>query len=223
MAAKDERAQLKLDAILAEYNYVSGLIPYYRSVESGVLSMMSVLMAALIGFIATVNAQQGAKLDFASQGAVVALSSWLVMLLAAIEVTALLRIMRASAYLREHLYPRLVALTGEASMGFETVDSLDLLTDKELAGTKAGLRSDWFRGRFVTSAPIVLGMGVLAFTLPVVGIGISVFGPFNAAELLWMIPSLVGGLAGLAVGIAGFRLSGRVERSQTSKAKLKTK
>ncbi len=217
MASKDERAQLKLAAILAEYNYVSGLIPYYRSVESGVLSMMSVLMAALIGFIATVNAQQGAKLDFASQGAVVALSSWLVMLLAAIEVTALLRIMRASAYLSEHLYPRLVALTGEASLGFETVKSLDLIGDKDLVGTKAGLRSDWFRGRFVTSAPIILGMGVLALALPVVGIGISVFGPFEMRELFWMIPGLLGGLAGLSVGIAGFRLSGRVERTKLQK------
>jgi hypothetical protein len=216
MATNFEKSQLQLQAILAEYSYVSGLIPYYRSVEAGVLSMVSVLMAALIGFVATVNAQTKA-LDYSAQGAVLALSAWLVVLLVAIEVTALLRISRASNYLKDHVYPRLEVVTGDVTTGFESAKSLELIGNKKLIGTKAGLRSDWFRGRFVTSAPIVLGLGILSIILPVLGIGISFFGELSPITPIWMTIGLIGGIAGLLVGIAGFRLSGGVERAEIKK------
>lgn len=205
--------ELRLQAVLAEYQFVSGLIPYYRSVETNVLSIMAVVLAALAGFVGTVNSQQGAVLDYSVQGAVIALSSWLMVLFTAIEVTALLRIKRASVYLKKHLYPRLNEIIGAKSMGFEEVRSLDLIKNEDASGAHARV-SDWARGRFVTSAPIVIGMGILSMALPVIGMFVPIFAGQNieASDAPWLALGFLGGSFGLAIGVVGFRLTGALER-----------
>lgn len=209
MSSKPVAADLRLQAVLAEYEFVSGLIPFYRSVETGVLSIMSVVLAALAGFIGTVNSQGGTAIDLHVQAAVVALSSWLMVLFTAIEVTALLRIKRASAYLSEHLYPRLDNLVGKGSMSFEVVKSLDLIRNKNAKGLHKKI-SNWARSRFVTSAPIVLGMGILSAVLPLVAL--ILLRSLEASDLYWLVPGFAGGLAGLATGLVGYRLTPGLER-----------
>jgi hypothetical protein len=205
--------ELRLQAVIAEYQYVSGLIPYYRSVETNVLSIMAVVLAALAGFVGTVNAQQGAVLDYSVQGAVISLSSWLMVLFTAIEVTALLRIKRASVYLKKYLYTRLDEIVGAKSMGFEEVRSLDLIKNEYATGAHARV-SDWARGRFVTSAPIVIGMGILSMALPVIGIFVPIFANqgIEVSDAPWLALGLLGGSFGLAIGVVGFRLTGALER-----------
>ena len=213
MAEKDDRKDLQLQAVLAEYQFVSGLIPHYRSVETSVLSIMAVVLAALAGFIGTVNSQQGAVLDYSTQGAVISLTSWLMVLFTAIEVTALLRIMRASVYLKTHLYERLAVITGSKTMGFEEVKSLELIRNEKAKGRHASI-SDWSRGYLVTSAPIVLGMGLLSIALPIAGLLVPVLAKhaLGAQDAVWVSVGFLGGLVGLAVGYAGFRLTPGVER-----------
>ena len=209
MTKQDEVADLKVQALLAEYQYVSGLIPYYRSVETGVLSTMAVILAALAGLIGTLNTIKDAP-DMQVQGIIVANTSWLVLLFTAIEVTASLRIMRASTYLKEELYPRLHKVVGSEIMGFENKPSLELIRNRKAQG-RHSLVSDWLRAKLVTSAPILLGMGLLAVTLPLVGLAMSGFSLSFVNCIAFSLGGL-GGVLGLLVGLMGYRLTPAVER-----------
>lgn len=100
----------KIHAVVAEYNFVSGLIPFYRRMEltaaGGVAIIGVALIAALAGLEgAAVRAMtvEGRMAVDRAELVVLALAPWLFLPLTLLVVTAIVRIRRASLYIRSYL------------------------------------------------------------------------------------------------------------------------
>jgi hypothetical protein len=201
----DSKDHLKLQALLAEYQFVSGLIPYYRSVETTVLSTMAVILAALAGFIGTLNSTGDGKAPVELEGNIISLAPWLMLLFIAIEVTALLRILRASMYIKKKLYKKLNVLLGEKVMQFEKVPSLKLIGNKNASGLHKKM-SDFQRKSLIGSNTILWGMGSIAVALAILGNVVSgTLNYFHAGGYAAALTSVI-------VMTTGLRLAKSVER-----------
>lgn len=105
----------KTQAVVAEYNYVSGLIPFYRRMELIAVVGVGATGAALIGAIATLEARRDGQMTTAAiannevidraEALLLVLAPYVFMLATSLVVTALVRIRRASVYIREVLAP----------------------------------------------------------------------------------------------------------------------
>lgn len=213
----ETQKELRLQVLLTEYQYVSGLIPLYREVEAKALSTTGIVLAAIASLVAALS--QIKDPDLNAQGAIVSLSSWLLVLFAAVEVTAQLRIIRASRYLRDVLYPRVSELVGEDALGFESTSGLSMIAkDKTRIHEKS--ISNVLRANLLTSAPISLGIGVTGLVLPFVGLiwiaGTPLFSAFSNQTAVWFSLGLLGGLVSLSLGIMGYILTRSVEFKKTS-------
>jgi hypothetical protein len=201
----ESKDQLKLQVLLAEYQYVSGLIPYYRSVETTVLSTMAVILAALAGFIGSLNSTSTGKAPIELEGNIIALVPWLMLLFIAIEVTALLRILRASVYIKKKLYKKLNALLGEKTMRFEKIPSLKLIGNRNAEGLHKTI-SDFQRKNLIGSNTILWGMGLTSLALAALGNVVS--NQFTLFHLAGYFAALIS----LIVMTTGLRLAKSVER-----------
>lgn len=213
----DERIkEIRLQAVLAEYAYVSGLIPLYREVEAKALSTTGVVLAGIASLIAALS--QTENPDRNAQGAVVALCAWLLVLFAAVEVTAQLRILRAAGYIKDVIYPRLHELAGTNVMGFESTPPLSLIgLDKSNIENKTV--SNVLRANLLTSAPISFGIGATGFVLPFIGLiwiaGVPLSEAFTGASSWWFSFGLAGGIVSVILGTMGYRLTRSVELKKT--------
>lgn len=211
-----ERDQLQLDAVLSEYNYVSGLIPKYRDVEARALSTVGLVLAGLASVVAALMASEAH--DRHVEGGIVAISAWIFALFGSVQLTAQLRILRASRYLQRYVYPQLEELTGTSVMQFERIKSDELLDIPEEGRTLI----QRVKRRLITSVANSIGLGVLGFTMPFLGVfAISKVEPQDIASLWWFWVGLIGGIISLILGIIGVELSLDVERSKKEAADAK--
>ncbi|MEE8608914.1 MAG: hypothetical protein V3S55_15020 [Nitrospiraceae bacterium] len=133
--------------MVAEYQFVSRLIPMYRRVEMTAVAGAGVAVAAILGAIFALEAAD--KVDRVAQATLLGLAPWVFFLLVLIQITALVRINRASAYISQYLKP-LADHLGERSdlLEFEQVHTRALLTSSR--GWSLIVRV------FVTSAPMIV-------------------------------------------------------------------
>jgi hypothetical protein len=125
-ALETERA-----AILAEYEFVSGLIPLYRSFEMKVLRLAILILTALAVFVASAIEVHNTDNALLGLAFVPGLMAFLVIALAGMEI----RIVRASRYIDGEIRPRLRALAGHDVLRWEQAPSRFLTTrEARLAG-----------------------------------------------------------------------------------------
>jgi uncharacterized membrane protein YidH (DUF202 family) len=196
----------RLSVVIAEYEYVTGLIPMYREMESRALAMVGLLFGGLATLVA---AMQQAQFDVEVQGMLVATSSWILLVVGAVEITSILRIMRASNYLKNILYPAVEAITGNQTLKFETAKFDELFVEFP---NRFEYR---LRKNLITSGPISFGIGLAGLVVSFLGV-FGLAGVRSFADLeLWAIFSIFGGFLGLLIGIYGYWLSTRAERTKS--------
>ena len=110
----DRDADRALDALLAEYNFVASLIPFYRDIEMRALSALGLSVGAITTVFVALAEQQGAQIAVLS--GILSFTTWLFVLFVTIEVTASLRIKRASSYISRYLYPKIIEVAPLANL-----------------------------------------------------------------------------------------------------------
>ena len=101
-------SQGKDAAVIAEYNFVSGLIPFYRRMELAAVGGAGVVVAALIGALGALEgaAVSGNRVAIdRTEVFLLALAPWVFFLTTLMMTTALVRIRRASLYIQDSLSP----------------------------------------------------------------------------------------------------------------------
>jgi len=176
----------RIEIFLAEYQWVSSQIPFYRQVEVTALGASAIILSAVASVVAVLESGEGAP-DRAAEGTLLAVSAWAPTLLLLVEIMALSRIRRAALYIRDHLRPRACSLTGDQ----------DLLRWEVLKPDEIFFPNDegphWWWRFAVSSAPIVLAIGSVAIALAIAG---AVIHPDS-----WTAPVLVSGFAAAFVGL----------------------
>jgi hypothetical protein len=211
--ADNEHADRALTAVLAEYTFVSGLIPFYRGVEIRALSALGLSVGAITTVFVALSEQRGANI--AALSGILGLTTWIFVLFATIEVTASLRIKRASTYIQNYLYPLITAIAPPANLQWESMKSADLIGVPE--PVRLGQLRNRLRMNLVTSGPLSLGIGVAGFLVGVIAI-VLLF-TSDRADLgvffvvLYTCAAGLGGLVSGGLGIYGFRLTHSVERN----------
>jgi hypothetical protein len=188
--------------LLSEYQFVSSMVPFYRRVEMSVLAGAGLTISALLALIAALEGTESP--NRAVEADILALATWVPALLLVLELMALLRIARASAYIRSQLYPLAVLTTGEKSvLQWEFGPTLDLLSSAEL-------RSRFWQGSvrwLISSAPVVVALMVAAAALPVAASAIDAEGVLRPAR----IAGYIGALTSLALGAYAIAFTVRYE------------
>lgn len=183
----DDRAT---SLLLAEYGFVSGLIPFYRRVEILALGGTGATIAALLAFVGGLEAAEDPNRRL--QATLLSLAALVPLVLLLLELMALTRIMRASAYIRTDLYPLAKELTGR-----EQILRWEFSPTRTLIESLPGFRrraSATFAKFFASSAPIVTAIMSAAVGLPVAGLAIDPSEPFALDRLI--------GFAAAAIAIA---------------------
>lgn len=188
--SRDDRA---ISILTSEYTFVSGLIPFYRRVEIAALGGTGATIAALLAFIGALEATQDP--DRALEAALLSLASLVPTLLLLLELMALTRVMRASAYIRTHIYPVARELSARDDLLLwefsPTKDLLDELATAEQPGPPSR-----FVKVFASSAPVIAAILTAAVGLPLAG---YLLAPDEALEPAQLV-GYVSAAAALALG-----------------------
>jgi hypothetical protein len=185
----DDRA---VQVLVAEFQFVAGLIPFYRRAELIVLGATGALLSVIVAALATLEAAEESQRQ--AEGILLALGSWVPVLLMLIEVMALTRIVRASRYIHTHLHPRACELGGCDLLQFERSPSAELLATMT---EKRGVR-EWLVIAFFSSAPLILAVATVSVALAIGGI---VLDP-GALTLGFGLTAVAGAIALARYGIA---------------------
>ena len=209
---------MRLRVLLAELQHVSSIGPLQRQLEHQLLGVLGVILAGLGSVIVSLLQRDGDVLAGPGIAVILTTLAWILALFSAVAVTLTLRIMRASRYISRVLYPRMEKLTGEPLLGWESTPSALLIG---LDGPGRGgevTRSRRARLVFITSAPILAGLGI----------GGLLSG--SVAAWLWMTTSSLGpggrisgslaaataGILSVIVGAWGYRLAATTDRTRES-------
>jgi hypothetical protein len=104
--------------LVAEYEYVAGLIPFYRRLELTAMAGTGLLLSAIIAALAALEAAESPNKT--AEALILAGGAWVPVFLLLIEIMALTRLRRASLYVKDTLQPLALELTGnEGILGFE--------------------------------------------------------------------------------------------------------
>jgi hypothetical protein len=103
----------RIQVLVAEYTWVSGLIRYYREVELKALAGTGLVLSGVGAAFAALHASQNDQAVHAI-GIVFAIAAAITAFALPVVVMANLRGMRAVVYLREWLHPLAAELTGDA-------------------------------------------------------------------------------------------------------------
>ena len=159
MPAQDDTGTL--DVIVAEYNFVANLIPFYRRIETTALGASVTVVAALVSAFAVLESAVDPQRDI--EATLLALAPWLLVTLSAIQIMGMLRIRRAATYVDSHLMPLAQSVTGTAGLLEWERSRSDLLFEQ--ITPRWGARV--FAHFFLSSQPIIIAMTLPAIALPI--------------------------------------------------------
>jgi hypothetical protein len=152
----------ELAILIAEYQFVSGLIPFYRRVEMAALAGTGLTLSAVAAALTALQAT--AKPSHSAEAVLLACAAWVPAFLLLIESVALARLSRASAYIEVVLQPIAFDLTGNPKLlAFEHHPSGPILDRTDRNGRRRGVMQF-----IMTSTPLILAM---CFPSLVLGIG----------------------------------------------------
>lgn len=205
--ADDRAAQV----LVAEFQFVAGLIPFYRRAELIVLGATGALLSVMVAALATLEAADESQRQ--AEGILLALGAWVPVLLLLIEVMALTRIMRASRYIYCCLHPLACQLGRPGLLEFERSPSAELLAGMRGQSSQAGrsrmdqadeskLKQHTLREQFMifffSSTPLILVVAAASIGLAAGGILVD-FGPLT---LSFGLSAALGAVALACYGIA---------------------
>lgn len=168
---------------MAEFQFVAGLIPFYRRAELIVLGATGALLSVMVAALATLEAADGSQRQ--AEGILLALGAWVPVLLLLIEVMALTRIMRASRYIFRCLHPLACNLGRPGLLEFERSPGAELLaamierrSPTEQRGSPPSDESnqkrltlrEWLVIFFFSSTPLILAIAAASIGLAAGGI-----------------------------------------------------
>lgn len=161
LAAQRPEGATMLDVILAEFRFVSDLIPFYRRIE---MTALGSTVAITTGVMAAIAALEGADESLQDvETILLALVPWALVALMLIQIMAMTRIRRAANYINKQLRPLVSELTGrEDLLRWEQVH-----TEMLFKGTESWGPVRWIIVFFTTSIPMILTMGLPAVLLPI--------------------------------------------------------
>lgn len=158
--------QAKLELVVAEYNWVSGLIRYYREVELKALGGTGLLLsAAVAGFTALRAAEKDTQHE---QALLLSTAAWVPAVSLLIVLMASLRGFRAVVYVRDRLHPLAVRLAGgdEEVLAWEQ-DSQRLAFETSVLGrSSVGRVVQWL----ITGLPVILLITMASLFLAIAGL-----------------------------------------------------
>ncbi|MCH7485108.1 MAG: hypothetical protein IIA90_08185, partial [Chloroflexi bacterium] len=96
---------------MAEFNFVSALIPFYRRVEMTALIGTAVVIGAVVGAVASL--EDATKPNREVEAILLSLAPWVTVLLLLVQIMALTRIRRAALYIKNVLRPLVQQLTNK--------------------------------------------------------------------------------------------------------------
>lgn len=164
-----------LQVLLAEYQFVAGLIPFYRGVEIRALGGTGLVLSGVAAAVAGLEAADTSKAG--AEATLLTLAAWIPAFLLLVEVMALTRLRRASLYISKRLHP-LAAELGEDErlMCWELEPSKELFadtqarqTDRTGRGGLMGLVRDRSVKISISSAPLILAMTAVSLLLALAG------------------------------------------------------
>jgi len=164
----NDQASRALTAVLTEYQFVAGMIPFYRRVELTALAGTGLVISGVVAALAALEAAP--KLHRSAESLLLVAAAWVPALLLLIEDVALTRIARASAYIAEQLHPLVARLTGEQQA---------LAYELAFAGPQTKRLPSWAgRSRrtvrfMVTSSPFLIAMALGTLTLAAAGVAVQ--------------------------------------------------
>jgi hypothetical protein len=171
----DDVAEAKLQLLVAEYNFVTGLIPFYRSVEMKALGGTGLVLTAVAAAFGALEAAQHPSRP--AEGILLAIAALVPALLLLVEVMALTRLRRASLYISKHLHPIAGELTGDDArvLRWELEPTRILLEESKEVSTArfARIAGPGATKAFVSSAPIVALIALTTILLADMGYAIN--------------------------------------------------
>ena len=158
VASKDAAVSI----LVSEFEFVAGLIPYYRRLEITALAGTGLILSGLLAAWAALLGEGADEDARRTLSVVLSVAAWGPTLLVLVELMALVRVTRASSYVQHHLHPLAADLT-----------KIDDLLRWEFGPTK-WLEQEPIRHVVVrvcvSSAPIIVAIGIPAVVLPVAGL-----------------------------------------------------
>lgn len=175
----DDRA---VQVLIAEFQFVAGLIPFYRRAELIVLGATGALLSVMVAALATLEAADESQRQ--AEGILLALGAWVPVLLLLIEVMALTRIKRASRYIYGRLHPLACRLGRSSLLEWEGAPGAELLAGMaerrsaqrhqkpHVDGSRRAQRTvrGWLAIFFSSSTPLILAIAVASIGLAAGGI-----------------------------------------------------
>jgi hypothetical protein len=190
--ARDDRAATIL---LGEYAFVSGLIPFYRRVEIVALGGTGATIAAVLAFVGALEAAETPNRSF--EASLLSLAAVVPAVLLLLELMALTRIWRASAYIRTDLYPLARDLTArEKVLRWEFAPTASLVENLEPAGDAVG-PSPRFAKLLASSAPVIVSIVLAAVAMPLAALALESSDALAPERFVGYVAALLA----LAVGV----------------------
>jgi hypothetical protein len=191
-ASSDDTAQSPSAAVVVlvtEFEFVAGLIPYYRRLEITALAGTGLILSGLLAAWAAMVSE--GPVDARTErafGVVLSLAAWGPAMMTLVQLMALVRLRRASSYIREHLQGLAKIVTGTSGLLLWESAPTDWLGNVPRRSLLLRLS--------VSSIPITLAIAIPAVLLPLVGAW------FGAEPWAVGAGAVAGGLA-LAAGVSG--------------------
>ncbi len=164
MSEADDRA---VQILVAEYEFVSSLIPFYRRAELVALAATGALLSVVVAALATFEAADEPQRH--AEGILLAFGAWVPVLLLLVEAMALTRLMRASRYILNCLNPIACDLGRPGLLGFERSPGAQLLAGMRARRAHRGVR-ERFAIFFFSSTPVIMAMAAASIGLALGGI-----------------------------------------------------
>jgi hypothetical protein len=171
-ATAKDRDQRALDLVVTEFQFVSGLIPFYRGVETTALGGTGLIVSGIVAALAALESADTPKA--AAEGVLLSIGAWAPVVLLLIEIMALTRVVRASAYIADHLHPLAEKITGKPEvLAWELAPTSHLLKRvragrRDSAAKEAIVRDSAVRW-WSSSTPVIVTIALVSFLLAVSG------------------------------------------------------
>lgn len=192
-----------MQLLLAEYQFVAGLIPFYRGVELRALGGTGIVLSGVSAAFAAFETADTPNVT--AEATLLTLAAWIPAFLLLIEIMALTRLRRASLYIAKRLHPLAVELTqDDRVLRWELEPSKDLfaetLTSREedRSGSVSPMRSvtKGSMRAFISSSPLIISIAGVSVALAVAGV-------IRGGELIFLIIGAPAAIIAIGLGTYG--------------------
>jgi FtsH-binding integral membrane protein len=214
-----DRVDSRVQVLIAEYEFVTGLIKYYRDVELRALAGTGIVLTAVAAAVAALEAAHTP--NRLAESLLLAIAAWVPVVLLMIVIMAKTRGMRAVVYVRDGLRVRAGELTGDRELLQWETHATPLLDDflpKALEGHWSGHVPEGFRRATIVSllrgTPIIVAITFSSVALASAGAWIGLVAEGWVTETT--VAVVVGGAAAVVAVLSALVGIGFTNRTDVS-------